>query len=759
MVLSLKRQAIWLRCVLLTALLIPVWTAGARSYAQSQKPRRLHGTVYRRGSIVRIQGAEVWAELGGAKHRVGTDARGEFELALPPEAFTQRVSIIVHIKEPLYETLHQETVVQPGTQPEIIQAEYVMRPLPAYRQPFSTVVRGNAPNEGEHISLRGEELHTLPGTLGDPFRVIGLLPGVTTPIPLLPVFVVRGASPGMSGFFLDGMRVPELFHVLVGGGVIHARLVETLDFYPGAYDASFGRFAGGIIDARTRPARSDGYHGELELRLFDLGGLVELALPHEVRLTMSGHYGYPGPIVHAIDNRVGVSYWDYQLRLDWKGLTLQALGSFDEVNIDAALLSGRLSTEAPAVQTFRLSFHRVQLRHAVHLGRMELETAAVGGIDQMTAFQGTGVNKLSLSLRAVAAWRWPALKLRLGIDTELSRFEGQDFDKDPMRARPDDLGELAGSRDGVVGSGFVVASVGPLAAVTATLSARLDVYRASNVTLFGADPRMQLRAQLTDWLTLHAGFGFYQQPPTFPVALPGIDTFALRLGLQRAMHGAVGEELKLPASLTFSATGFYQRYYNSNDVVFDFAPSRCTSPPPESLSGYIAQVMRQVDGMSYGVEVMLRRASQGNRVSGWIAYTLGRAERAFSCGLRPADYDQTHVVNAVLQVRLPWNLMAGARLYYSTGLPATQLIPPDGHSTLRNNMRLHDNVQLDLRLDREWVFRRFAIAAFIEVVNATYGQAVFGVTYPRKDNIPRYDDPQPNGFPWILPSIGVRGRF
>ena len=90
-------------------------------------------------------------------------------------------------------------------------------------------------------------------------------------------------------------------------------------FYPGAYDASFGRYAGGIIDAKTRAARSDGYHGELELRLFDLSALVELPLPKDVRITLSGHYGYPGPIIHAIDSRVDVGYWDYQLRLDWKG--------------------------------------------------------------------------------------------------------------------------------------------------------------------------------------------------------------------------------------------------------------------------------------------------------------------------------------------------------------------------------------------------------------------------------------------------------
>src|SRR5690348_17917897 len=47
-------------------------------------------------------------------------------------------------------------------------------------------------------------------------------------------------------------------------------------------------------------------------------------------------------------------------------------------------------------------------------------------------------------------------------------------------------------------------------------------------------------------LKMRAAFGLYQQPPSFPVALPGIDTFALQLGLQRAWQGAVTVEAALP---------------------------------------------------------------------------------------------------------------------------------------------------------------------------------------------------------------------
>jgi len=105
--------------------------------------------------------------------------------------------------------------------------------------------------------------------------------------------------------------------------------------------------------------------------------------------------------------------------------------------------------------------------------------------------------------------------------------------------------------------------------------------------------------------------------------------------------------------------------------------------------------------------------------------------------------------------------MVGARFLLQTGRPVTVLEPPDGRTTKRNNTRLPDYYQLDIRIDREWIFRKWALSVFLEIVNLTYSQSVIGLTYPTDPDtgITHYDMPQLNGFSWILPSIGVRGRF
>jgi hypothetical protein len=157
------------------------------------------------------------------------------------------------------------------------------------------------------------------------------------------------------------------------------------------------------------------------------------------------------------------------------------------------------------------------------------------------------------------------------------------------------------------------------------------------------------------------------------------------------------------------------------------------------------------------MELLLRR--RGARWSGWVAYTLSRSSRIYPCGLRPSDFDQTHVLSVVAQARLPWRLIVGARLQVATGRPVTMVDTSDPLATQRNNSRLPTWVELDLRVDREWAFDGWTLGAFVEVLNATVSQSVLGLHYPSDNGVPRYDQPQLLGFRWMLPSLGLRGSF
>jgi len=149
------------------------------------------------------------------------------------------------------------------------------RPRPARASEIQEVyVRGQHVEPSRTVSLSRAEVREIPGTFGDPFRAIEMMPGVTPVVSGLPFFFVRGAPPGNVGYFLDGVRVPLLFHVGAGPSVVHPAIIDHVDLYPGGYPARFGRFAGGIVSGEMTAPRPQ-THGEFNLRAFDAGAWAE----------------------------------------------------------------------------------------------------------------------------------------------------------------------------------------------------------------------------------------------------------------------------------------------------------------------------------------------------------------------------------------------------------------------------------------------------------------------------------------------------
>jgi TonB family protein len=140
------------------------------------------------------------------------------------------------------------------------------------------------------------EVRQLPGAFGDPFRALDALPGVTPIVSGLPFFYVRGAPPGNVGYFLDGVKVPYLFHVGFGPSVLHPGMIDRVDLYPGGYPAQYGRFAGAIVAAETTEPRTDP-HGEANIRVFDVGALAESGFADgRGTALVAGRYSYTAAI-------------------------------------------------------------------------------------------------------------------------------------------------------------------------------------------------------------------------------------------------------------------------------------------------------------------------------------------------------------------------------------------------------------------------------------------------------------------------------
>ena len=673
----------------------------------------LQGRVFARGSRKPVAAASLTVDTTYAGD---TDSQGRFKLEAPCGN-------------------HHLNVQAPGFEPLMVQRDpcadaspIVVRLLPrAGAETYETVVRTRTSRQA--VKLEGEELVRTPGTLGDPFRAIESMPGVTAVAWPAPVYAIRGANPGNTGFFLDDLRVPGLFHFALGPSVIHPYFFQDLDFYPGGYPARYGRYVAGIVAARTRPPPDDDLHASVDVRLFDAGAMVTSPLPGNGAVAAAARYSYTGLVIGQLsDSGFGISYWDYQLRADraWGPvrLTLLALGSND-----------RMTTTRGGVLALR--FHRVKARADVALAGGILNASLGLGSDRSEApiAYDLPVSMSALSAFPRLAFSRPSqhVDVEVGFDGELQRFAAHDIVRlgtlDLARARTVRL--LAGYASAVVKAGD---------RLLLTPEVRLDSYAIGGTTAVDVGPRLSGRLALDTetWVRIMAGR--FTQLPSLPLQVPGAENFGLALyGLQTSWQGSLAVGTTRVWGLETSVTGYVQRYFLTD--VRDPIITRSFDPLADDY------LVRR-DALSYGAEFMVRRAPS-QRLHGWLAYTLSRNLRALGAGvIGPSDWDQRHVVNLVLGYRAG-RYTFGGRAHVHTGRPVLV-----SSAQGQEFVRLPTFYQVDLRCDRRFTFDKFVLDAYVELVNATLSRQIIGLTQQAANAEPTQD-----GFRIVLPSIGVHAQF
>jgi hypothetical protein len=150
---------------------------------------------------------------------------------------------------------------------------------------------------------------------------------------------------------------------------------------------------------------------------------------------------------------------------------------------------------------------------------------------------------------------------------------------------------------------------------------------------------------------------------------------------------------------------------------------------------------------------------------GWLSYSFSKSQRLDAPGdsWRPFSYDQTHVLTAILSYKLGAGWELGGRFRYATGNPVTPVtgaVKDDNTDTFvpiygpTNSARLPNFVQLDIRVDKVWVFNTWSLDLYLDVQNVTDTRAVEGTTYSFNYAQAVYFV----GLP-IIPVLGVKAAF
>lgn len=635
----------------------------------------------------------------------------------------------------------------PGTKPE-----------PPPEPPVEITVLGERREIGQ-TTLSKEDVREMPGAFGDAFRAIEALPGVSPLVSGIPYFYVRGAPPNNAGYFIDGVRVPLLFHLGLGQSVIHPGLVDHVDFFPSVAPVRYGGYAGPIIAGQTRePATA--LHGEANVRLVDAGALLEAPFANgRGSALVAGRYGYPGPIIALATDQLKIGYWDYQARATWKLSANDTIGVFAFGSHD--YLANRSPSSDPELrdkyqEQFVSDFHRVDLRydHAMSDGRLRL--AVTGGYDSQGAEPTYATNRLLGARLEVEQKFAETVRFRGGADGQLDRYRmrvtarGPGEPVVPQSADPPPTNLRAALFADVVWRASPSVELVPGARVGFFASSRRREAPSTGRerTLVPAiDPRITARVTVAPGAAWISSFGLAHQYPSLRIGdapAPMVSVPGFPFGdeqLQSSMQGSQGFELALPADLTLSATGFYSLSWGLTDLsssCFQLEPATLPPPTPEGrieVPPYVCPNNDPVRGRAYGLELMLRRPFS-KRLSGMLSYTLSRATRVArfltptggtDVTTVPSEFDRTHVLNAVLGYQMGRGWRVGGRLLFYTGTPYSQrsgslAVPP--YNAYRNPS-FH---RVDFRLEKRWRLSETGSIAFVlEGQNITLQKEVTGL--------------------------------
>jgi TonB family protein len=706
---------------------------------------------------------------------------GEFELTdVPLGTVTGVVTASGYERFEANETLRKD---------ERTEVVYYLKPtgVPS----LETVVRSDKERrEVTTVKLTRAEMRSVAGTQGDAFKVLQSLPGVARAAFGSGALVVRGSKSWDSRVYVDEIAIPQLFHFAGLSATFNAASIESITFQPGNWGTSFGRGIGGLVQAEVRTPSRTGFHGFIDVSTFDVSAMVEAPLSKDWSVSAAGRKGlaeftlpfaintFAPQAAAGVGFSLAPSYFDYQLRAERRStsksrLFISLYGSSDRyafINPNPFIDPATEGNQGSAGNA--ISYHRLTLGFDYRFSdRVTFVSRNSIGFDQYEQLGGATdifYRGTQTPVQARERFRIEIPEAKLVLNTGLDLLIAPTFleAQSPPNFKANQVPDPYVARRLLVENSstfyvepgvFLEGTWKPHESLSIIGGVRLD-YQSFMQKLW-VDPRLSVLWTPVDWLTVKGGAAMYHQPPDYRVGQlspvfgnPGLQPEA-------ANHFTVGAETRFTDAISLDVNVYYKQLTQQvRQVLTSGLGSDVNIPGAEtrfSSAGY---------GRAYGAELLLRHKLTKN-FFGWVAYSLSRFERDGYGGQEwsPGPLDQPHNLIVVASYQLPFDIVVGGRFRYASGPLVTPVVASlydvDGNYYYPLpgqpwSVRLPDFVQLDVRIDKRFVFNTWTLALYLDIQNVTNAQNPEGLFYSFNYTQKAYV----NGIP-ILPSLGVRGEL
>lgn len=605
-------------------------------------------------------------------------------------------------------------------------------------------------NEVTQRTISMETIRRIPGTFGDPIRVVQSLPGAARAPFGTGLLIIRGSNPEDSGVYVDGIRIPYIYHLGGFESVINPGLVSAVDYLPGGFGVQYGRGMGGVVDVTTITKWPERNKITWKTDALDSGAMIQARVGKKKQhaIGLAGRRSYIDvfldPILKLSGNdgyTIKPIWYDYQAKyelLDHRDTFSVLVFGFEDVLTAQSPAGTAQGTDQDTQGSFGTTYstHRVMMKweHPFN-DHLSLRFVPAFGRDYASLVVGDSwrlyQTQWLAEIRTELPWKVnDHIRIVPGVDFVggWSPFE-IDLPYNPSNfASTDPLAErepfvLKDDQTGWGPDPYLFANIRPLKdtdrwIITPGIRGTI-AWIPGELETAALDPRVSSKFSITPRMRVKGSVGLYHQPPQ-PYQMYRTDDELVNLVSEQCLSGAVGWEQDIGKAVHGEIEGFYKGF--SNLIVGN--PNFVSLDDPFFVNDGV--------GRAYGLEVIIRHDPIGH-FFGWISYTLSRSERRDEPGddWYSYDYDQTHNLVGVGGYKLPWQMEASARFQYTTGNPTTPYnlgvydVDQDsysGYSTAPyNSDRLPPYWTVSARIDKVFTFKVWSLDLFLDLINVVHG--------------------------------------
>lgn len=662
-----------------------------------------------------------------------------------------------------------------------------------------------------------QEIEKNPGANRDISRVLQSLPGVASSPAFRNDVIVRGGGPGENRFYLDGVEIPNLNHFATQGasggpvGIINADFIREVDFYAGAFPADRGNALSSVIEFRQIDGSQDKWNFNSAVGATDFSLTTQGPVTANSNLLFSIRRSYLKFAFNLLGLPFLPTYNDYQLKYKWNidkqnQFTLISIGSLDKSTLNTGLknpdetqryILGYLPandqwsyTVGGTYRHFRangsdlLVISRNMLNNRAYKYFNNIETSN----NKILDYRSTETEN---KFRYEASREQASLKWKSGLDLQFSRYTNSTFQKSFYGEQPFTI-QYQSSLDIVKYGAF-----GQLSTIIGneklSLSAgfRLDgnSYNSSmSDPTQQFSPRLSLSYALGKKWNLNANAGqYFQQPPYTSLGYRNSQGDLVNqenLKYIQATHFVTGLEYSPDAESRISLEGFYKIYSHYPLSVQD-GVSLASKGADYGIYGD-EPLMSTSKGRAYGIELLYR----DKNLKKWnilATLTLVRSEFTNAAGTYlPSSWDNKILFSATLSRSLKKNWDLGLKWRFVGGAPYTPYdlnksslvdawdVRNQGYLDYSrfNSLRLGPYQQLDVRIDKDYYFKKWSLMLYLDIQNLYNYQSEqpdFLVNYDKNGQVIEYTDAFgnkryqlrsiPSTLGTVLPTIGVMVEF